>query len=94
MDPEIWRDVGVVHCVVAADVQVRVRRGGRQRACDVHGPVARVHFAAGERDHCLARVVGARNLERAVPFHGALIVQLRTRVADATTCAIESSRES
>lgn len=85
LDPNDRIHVLFVQSVVAAGAQVRVVSSWRQRARDVQRPVARVRFAAGERDQCLARGVEARNLERAVPVHGALIVPLRVRVADATT---------
>ena len=78
--------VHAVHIVVAAGVQVRVRRSGRQGTIQVQRPVACVHLTAREWDARLFAVVDARNQVRAVPVLRSPIVPLWIRVADSTAC--------
>ena len=87
LDPHVWRDVFAVDRVVAAGVQVRVRRGGIHAAIGVQRQVAaRVHFTAREWDARQLSVVGNRKRVRAVPVLCAPIVPVRIRVTDAATC--------
>ena len=80
----IRRDVFVIHCVVTALVEVRVRRGGLHGAIQIQRPVARVHLTAREWDLRLSRFALAWIQVRAVPVFRAQIVPVLIRVADAT----------